>query len=127
MERIFQDTRFGIRSLAKTPRFTVAAVLMLALGIGANSAMFSVVRSVLLRTWPFRDPSRLVMVWQRQANRSFNTFSTQDFLSWKQQGGLLANMGAHASWEFNLSSAGAQPERVAGGEVSYDWLPTLGV
>ncbi len=127
MERFLQDARFGIRSLVKNPRFTLAAVLTLALGIGANTVMFSVVRSALLRTWPFQDPSRLVMVWQRQANGSFNTFSTQDFLNWKQQGGMLANMGAHAPWEFNLSSTGAQPERLTGGEVSYDWLRTLGV
>ena len=127
MDKWVQDVRFGLRSLVKSWRFTIAAVLTLALGIGANTAMFSVVRSVLLRPWPFRDPGRLVWVWQRQAAESFNTFSTQDFLSWKQQGGLLANMGAHMSWEFNLSNAGAQPERVAGGEVSYDWLPALGV
>jgi putative ABC transport system permease protein len=124
---LLQDIRFGIRSLLRSPHFTIAAVLTLALGIGANTAMFSVVHSVLLKSWPFRDPSRLVMAWQRQANGSFNTFSTQDFLNWKQQGGLLSNMGAHASWEFNLSSTGAQPERVTGGEVSYDWLPALGV
>jgi putative ABC transport system permease protein len=127
VERLFQDARFGIRSLVRTPRFTLAAVLTLALGIGANTAMFSVVRSALFRAWPFPDPSRLVMVWQRQANGNFNTFSTQDFLNWKQQGGLLANMGADASWDFNLSSAGAPPERIAGGEVSYDWLRILGV
>jgi putative ABC transport system permease protein len=127
MEKLLQDIRFGIRSLVKSPRFTIAAVLTLALGIGANTAMFSVIHSVLLKSWPFRDSSRLVFVSQRQANGNSNLFSTQDFLNWKQQGGLLATMGAHVSWEFNLSGAGTQPERVAGGEVSYDWLTTLGV
>lgn len=127
MERLLQDVRFGIRSLAKSRRFTVAAVLTLALGVGANTAMFSVVRSVLLRPWPFPDPDRLAPVSQRQADGNANLFSTRDFLSWKQQGGLLANMGAHVSWEYNLGGAGTQPERVAGGEVSYDWLATLGV
>ena len=127
MDRFLQDIRFGIRSLLKSPRFTIAAVLTLALGIGANTAMFSVIHSVLLKAWPVRDSSRLLVVSQRQANGITNTFSTQDFLDWKQQGGLLAQMGARVSWEFNLSGAGTQPERVPGGEVSYDWLPTLGV
>ena len=127
MERLLQDIRFGIRSLVKSPRFTIAAVLTLALGIGANTAMFSVIHSVLLKAWPVRDSNRLVVVWQRRANGISNTFSTQDFLDWKQQGGLLAQMAARVSWEFNLSGAGTQPERVPGGEVSYDWLPTLGV
>ena len=127
LDTLLQDVRFGTRSLVKSSRFTIAAVLTLALGIGANTAMFSVVRSVLLKSWPFRDPSRLVWVSQRQATGSANLFSTQDFLNWKRQRGLLTKMGAHVSWEFNLNGAGAQPERVAGGEVSYDWLPTLGV
>ncbi len=127
MERLLQDIRFGIRSLAKSPRFTIAAILTLALGIGANAAMFSVIHSVLLKGWPVRDSGRLMVVWQRQANGNDNLFSTQDFLDWKRQGGLLARMGAHVSWEFNLSGAGTQPERVPGAEISYDWLPTLGV
>ena len=127
MERLLQDVRFGIRSLTKSRRFTVAAVLTLALGIGANTAMFSVVRSVLLRPWPFPDAGRLIVVSQRQAEGNANLFSTRDFLDWKQQSGLLARMGAHVSWEYNLSGAGSQAERITGGEVSYDWLPTLGV
>jgi predicted permease len=127
MERLLQDVRYGTRSILKSTRFTVAAVLTLALGTGANTAMFSVIHSVLLKSWPVRDSSRLMVVSQRQANGNGNLFSTQDFLNWKQQGGLLAQMGAHVSWEFNLSGAGTQPERVAGGEVSYDWLPTLGI
>jgi putative ABC transport system permease protein len=127
MERLLQDIRFGVRSLIKSRHFTIAAVLTLALGIGANSAMFSVIHSVLLKAWPVRDSSRLMVVGQRQANGNSNLFSTQDFLNWKQQGGLLAQMGAHVSWDFNLSGSGAQPERIAGGQVSYDWFPTLGV
>jgi putative ABC transport system permease protein len=127
MDRFLQDASFGIRSLVKSWRFTMAAVVTLALGIGANTAMFSVVRSVLLKPWPFREPGRLVQVSQRQATGSAKLFSTRDFLDWKEQGGLLADMGAHVSWEFNLSGAGAEPERVAGGEVTGDWLPTLGV
>jgi hypothetical protein len=127
LERFGQDFRYGVRSLLKSRQFTIAAVLTLALGIGTSTAMFSVIRSVLLRPWPFPDSDRLVSVSQRQADGNGNLFSTQDFLDWKQQGGLLAQMGAHVSWQFNLSSAGAQPERIPGGEVSSDLLPVLGV
>jgi putative ABC transport system permease protein len=127
MDRLLNDIRFGARSLVKSPRFTVAAILTLALGIGANTAMFSVIHSVLLKSWPARDSSRLVVVSQRQANGDSNLFSTQDFLDWKQQGGLLADMGAHVSWEFNISSPGEPPQRISGGVVSYNFLPVLGV
>ena len=111
MDRLLQDIRFGMRSLVKSPRFTIAAALTLALGIGASAAMFSVIHSVLLKAWPVRDSSRLVVVSQRQADGAQNLFSTQDFLDWKQQGELLSRMSAHVSWEFNLSGAGNQAER----------------
>lgn len=127
MEQLVQDVRHGARSLLKSKRFTVAAVLTLALGIGANTAMFSVIRSVLLKPWGYKDPARLLVVSQRDANGRGNIFSTQDFLDWKQQGGLLATMGAHIPWQFNLSRPGEAPERIPGGVVSYDLLPTLGV
>jgi putative ABC transport system permease protein len=127
MGRLLQDVRFGVRSLVKSWRFTMAAVLTLALGIGANTAMFSVVHSVLLRPWGYLDTARLLVVSQRDANGAVNVFSTQDFLDWKQQGGLLKSMGAHIPWEFNLSRPGEPTERIPGGEVSYDLLPTLGV
>ncbi len=127
MEKLLQDIRYGTRSLVNAPRFTIAAVLTLALGMGANTAMFSVIQSVLLKPWPFQHSGHLLYVSQRQADGNGNLFSTQDFLDWKQQGGLLARMGADVPWQFNLSSIGAQPERVSGGEVSYDLLPVLGI
>lgn len=127
MDSFLQDIRYGARSLLKSSRFTLAAVLTLGLGIGANTAMYSVIHSVLLKPWPFKDPDRLLLVSQRQANGNLNLFSTQDFLAWKQQGGLLAKMGAHVNWEYNLNSNDDQPERIAGGRMSYDMLPMLGV
>ncbi len=126
MEKLLGDIRYGVRSIVKSPRFALAALLTLALGIGANTAMFSVIRSVLMRPWPFPNPRRLLYVSQRQANGNANLFSTQDFLEWKQQAGLLAHMGAHVSWQFNISSPGAPPQRISGGVVSYDFLPILG-
>jgi putative ABC transport system permease protein len=127
MEGLLEDIRFGIRSLKISPRFTLAAVLTLALGIGANAAMFSVIHTVLLRAWPAADSSRVLVVSQRQANGGANLFSTQDFLDWKEQGGLLKRMGAHVSWEFNISSPGMPAERIAGGVISADFFPVLGV
>ena len=107
MEKLLQDIRYGTRSLVNAPRFTIAAVLTLALGMGANTAMFSVIQSVLLKPWPFQNPERLLYVSQRQADGNGNLFSTQDFLDWKQQGGLLVKMAADVSWQFNLSSIGS--------------------
>ena len=118
MGKLLQDIRYGARAILKSPRFAVASVLTLALGIGANTAMFSVIRSVLMRSWPFPDSGRLLLVSQRQANGNGNLFSTRDFLDWKQQGGLLAHMGAHISWQFNISSPGEPPQRISGGVVS---------
>jgi putative ABC transport system permease protein len=126
METLVQDVRYGIRSLLKSRRFTAAAVLTLALGIGANTAMFSVIHSVLLKPRPFHNPARVLVVSQRQANGN-NVFSTQDFLDWRQQGGLLAKMGAYIPWQFNLSSSKESPERIAGGQVTYDMFQVLGV
>lgn len=127
MEQFLQDLRYGARSLLSSRRFAVAAVLTLALGIGANTAMFSVIRSVLLKPWGYRESARLLVVSQRDASGNSNVFSTPDFLDWKERGGLLKRMGAHVPWQFNLSREGEAPERIVGGEVSYDLLPTLGV
>src|ERR1700678_1428656 len=120
MESLLQDVRYGTRSLLKSRRFTVAALFTLALGIGVNTAMFSVIDSVLLKPWPFFDPDRVLVVLARQANGRSNVFSTEKFLDWKQQGGLLARMGAGIPWQFSLSSTLEQPERIAGGQLSYD-------
>lgn len=127
MESLLQDIRYGVRSLAKSTRFSIAAVLTLALGMGTSTAMFSVMYAVLLKAWPYPDPGRLLLVTQHQADGNTNLFSTQDFLDWKQQGGLLTRMGAHVSWAFNLAGGGVAAERVAGGKASFDLLPTLGV
>jgi putative ABC transport system permease protein len=127
MDTFLQDIRYATRSLLKSRRFTLAAVLTLGLGIGANAAMYSVIHSVLLNPWPLKDPARVLVVSQRQANGNLNLFSTQNFLAWKHQGGLLANIAAHVDWEYNLNAAQDQPERIAGGRMSYDLFPMLGV
>lgn len=126
MKTLLQDVRFGLRMLAKSPGFTTVAILTLALGIGANTAMFSVINAVLLRSLPFPDPSRLMVVWKTMTNGTPNAFSTPEFLEWKQQGELTANMGAFSSVGKDLAGKDL-PERITGGRLNYDLLGILGV
>jgi putative ABC transport system permease protein len=126
MGSLFQDVRFGTRMLLKSPGFTAVAVITLALGIGANTAMFSVINSVLLRSLPFANPSRVMAVWKTMSNGSPNAFSTPEFLEWKQQGELTANMGAFSSVGKNLGGKDL-PERITGGRFNCDLLSVLGV
>jgi putative ABC transport system permease protein len=126
MEALIQDIRFGLRSLWKSPGFTLVAVITLALGIGANTAMFSVLNSVLLRPLQFPESGRVMVVWKTMSNGAPNAFSTPAFLEWRQQGGLTAQMGAFSPVTFNLAGKDL-PERVAGGKVNVDLLRVLGV
>ena len=126
MESLIQDVRYGFRMLVKSPGFTVIAVITLALGIGTNTAMFSVVNSVLLRSLPFHDSSRVMVVFKTMSNGAPNAFSTPAFLEIRQQGDLLAHLGAFSNISYNL--AGKElPERIAGGKVNFDLFPVLGV
>ena len=125
MENFFQDLRFGWRMLLNSPGFTLVAVITLALGIGANTAMFSVINGVLFRSVPFRDPSRVMTVWKTMSNGNPNAFSTPAFLEMRQQD-ILAHMGAFSSAGMNLASK-ELPERIAGGKVNCDLFPAFGV
>src|SRR3984885_3160711 len=126
METIWQDIRYGLHILRKSPGFTAVAVLTLALGIGANTAMFSVINSVLLHSQPFRDAGRVMVVWKTMSNGNPNAFSTPAFLETRQQGELVAHLGAFSAVGKNLGGKDL-PERIAGGKVNYDLLPVLGV
>ena len=94
LEQIWQDLRYGVRTLRKSAGFAALAVFTLALGIGANTAMFSVIDGVLLQNPPFAQPSRVTVVWQKQPNGNNNVFSTPAYLEWKRQAGPLAQMAA---------------------------------
>jgi len=126
---IFQDLRHGVRVLLKTPGFTSLALLTLALGIGANTAVFSVVNAVLLRPLPFENPERIVAVFeQRPRENSFRGgISAMDFVDWRHMAKSFSRMALYDSGQFNLTASGAEPERVPGAQVSPGFLEALGV
>lgn len=123
-----QDVRYALRMLAKNPGFTAIAVIALALGIGANSAIFSVVDAVLLRPLPFKNPNQLVMLWENAAHLGFprDTPSPANFLDWQKQATSFTGMAAMIERSFNLTGAG-EPERLEGRRVSANLLQLLGV
>jgi putative ABC transport system permease protein len=123
-----QDVRYGLRTLIKNPGFTIVTVLALALGIGANSAIFSVVNTVLLRPLPYRNPDQLVMVWEDATTQGFpkNTPSPANFLDWVSQNTVFEGMAAVAESSFNLTGPD-EPRRFDGRRVSANLFTLLGV
>ena len=128
MTTLLQDLRYGVRTLAKKPGFTVVAIITLALGIGANTAIFSVVNAVLLRPLPFPEPERLAMVNTTNLARGFTNFGTSmpDFRAWRERNTSFETMAAFSTTNFNISGT-TEPERVPGAQVSADMFATLGV
>jgi len=128
MPTLWQDLRYGIRGLGRNPGFTVIAVLVLAAGIGANSAIFSVVQAILLRPLPYPNSFRLVVVWDQLRKLNLNQFpaSFANYFDYKAQNGVFEDLAAFQSAEFNLVG-GDQPERLAGIAASANLLPMLGV
>lgn len=128
MTGLAQDFRYALRQLRKNRSFTVVAVLMLALGIGANTAIFSVVNAVLLRPLPYKNADRLVMVWEQNPHRGWfeNVVSAANFLDWKKQNDVFTDMAAFESNFFNLSG-GSKPEEVAGERVTTNLFSVLAV
>jgi putative ABC transport system permease protein len=122
------DLRYGARMLWKNPGFTAVAVVALALGIGANSAIFSVVNTVLLRPLPYREPSRLVMVWEHDAKHGYpnDTPAAANYFDWRDQNQVFEGMAAMADQSFNLTGAG-EPERIDGKRVNANLFELLGV
>jgi putative ABC transport system permease protein len=121
-----QDVRYGIRSLAHTPGFTAAAILTLALGIGANTSIFSLVDAALLRPLPYRAPERLATVWNQHPQRARAGFSAPRLFALRQNANAFEHVAGWANSAFNVSGAGL-PERVGGMSVSWDFFDTLGV
>src|SRR5262249_38740984 len=105
--------RKTIRSLLKSPGFAVASIVALALGIGANTAIYSLVNTVLLRPLPYKDPSRLVMLWQLQPSGDKNTITAADFQDWRDRSRSFEQMAAMSGVDFNFTG-GDRPEKVFG-------------
>jgi putative ABC transport system permease protein len=128
METLWQDLRHGARSLLKQPTFTIVAVITLALGIGANTAIFSVVHAVLLQSLPYPDADRLVMVWEtRRSNPSGqNVINMGNFFDWKEQNRVFEDMAAFRDTSVNLTSDGA-PEEIPAQIATTSLFNILGV
>jgi predicted permease len=132
LESLARDLRFSVRTLRRTPGFTVVAVLVMVLGIGANVALFTVVRGVLLKPLPFEDPDRLVMLYETGLHESdapgYNVVSPGMYAEWKKQNHSFSNLALAQSIRVGLSGSGGRlPEKLASGEFSWDLLRTLGV
>ena len=122
METLLQDVQFGIRMLRKNPGFTLVAIVALALGIGANTAIFSVVNAVLLRALPYKHANRLVVLWEhkRTSKRERNVVAPANFLDWQEQAQSFDGMAAFVDARFNLTGTGAPvevPAQVATGNL----------
>ena len=127
LETIWQDIRFAVRALRKTPGFTVAAVLMLALGIGATTAVVSAVNVTLVRPLPYTDPDRIVMVWEEMnvAGIRQNTPAPANFIDWSRRNRVFETMAATFAATANITGDGA-PEQIVGRRVTSNFLSVLG-
>jgi putative ABC transport system permease protein len=126
MGNLAQDVRYSIRMLANRPAFTLVATLALALGIGANTAIFSVVNAVLLRPLPYPHPEQLMMLWGVRDDRNHLNASYPDFADFRDQAQTLESVAAYQGAGV-LLTGGDEPERLAGAIVSADMFPLLGV
>jgi putative ABC transport system permease protein len=127
LEEIWLDLRYGARMLAKNSGFTVVAVLTLALGIGANTAIFSVVNALLLRPYPYKDQDRLVWLWEtRLPEIPRNSPSPANFLDWQKQNTVFEQLEAINVNDYNLIGEG-NPERIRGMVITHGFLSMLGV
>ncbi|MGC2729510.1 MAG: ABC transporter permease [Candidatus Sulfotelmatobacter sp.] len=128
MNGLIQDIRYAFRQLRKSRGFTAVAVITLALGIGANTAIFSVVNAVLLKPLPYPKADQLVMLWEQNPHRGWfeNIISGDNFLDWQKQNQVFISMAAFQSSSFNITG-NHQPEEVAGEQVSANLFSVLGV
>jgi putative ABC transport system permease protein len=127
MDSCVKDLRYAARALARSPSFTAVAVVTLALGIGANTAMFSVVRAVLLEPLPYEEPDELVLLWGEMRNRGVTHFpsSPPDFRDYREGAGLLEDLAA--VWTFPISITGdGDPMQVAAAGVTHSFFSLLG-
>jgi putative ABC transport system permease protein len=127
MRTLLQDLRFGVRTLAKRPGFALVAVLTLALGIGANTAIFSVVNAVLLRPLPFKNAERLVLVYETTQSVPRDYVSVPNLEDYRAGSRSFEGFATFVPQSVNLTAAGAEPERVVGAFVTSNFFPVVGV
>ncbi|MFZ1972189.1 MAG: ABC transporter permease [Candidatus Acidiferrales bacterium] len=126
MESLIQDLKYAVRMLIKSPSFTAIAILTLALGIGANTALFSVVNGVLLRPLPYAQPDRLVVLSEKSHNFESSSISYPNFLDWQRSNSAFSSIAAYRSDDFNITGSG-EPERVRVGMISAGFFEMLGI
>ena len=131
MSALFRDLRFALRLLVKNPGFALMAAIIMALGIGANTAIFSIVNKVLIEPLPFRDVDRVVQIWHTPPQSSFpgmTTFaiSPANFLDWQKENHVFDKMALYSGASFDITGAG-KPEAIGAGTVSSDFFSALGV
>jgi predicted permease len=126
LERLMQDLRFGLRMMAKSPGFAAVAILTLALGIGANTALFSIVNGVLLNPLPYPEPEQLVTLAESKPNFDSGSISFPNFRDWRKDNRTFSKMGIARGYSFNLTGTG-DAEQVRAEFISSDFLPLLGV
>src|SRR5262245_12903983 len=129
LETLWQDLRYGVRMLWKRRGFTTVAVLTLALGVGANTAVFSVINAVLIRSLPFAEADRLVMIWETQPDVRGPVGSYPDFLDWRAQAQSFQGMAAFSNKRYRKAELTGHSEtiEVAGTLISHDLFPLLGL
>ena len=128
MESLLRDLKFSVRSLLKRPALAIIAIVTLAIGIGANSAIFSVVNALLLKPLPFPDPDRIVALWDKVPSRGVerNEVTVANYLDWRAQNRTFEQLGMYRWWSTNLTGADS-PERVQGFQVTPNFLDIVGV
>ena len=128
MDSLLRDLRFSARSLLKRPALTLIAIVTLAIGIGANSAIFSVVNALLLKPLPFPDPDRIVALWDKVPSRGVerNEVTVANYLDWRAQNKTFEQLGIYRWWSTNLTGVDS-PERVQGFQVTSNFLDIVGV
>jgi hypothetical protein len=126
VETFVDDLRFGARALRRNPGFATVAILTLALGIGANAAIFSVVNAVLLRPLPWAEPDRAVMIWSKWTSFDKTWVADGEVMDYRRRSQTLTEVGAWGEGQTNITGDG-EPERVASGQVTANLFSVLGV
>jgi predicted permease len=126
METFWQDLKYGVRMLVRSPSFTAIAILTLALGIGANTILFSVVNGVLLKPLPYLQPDKLVVLSESTPNFDSSSISYPNFLDWQRNTSTFSSIAAYREGDFTITGSG-ETERVRVGMVSSNFFSVLGV